>query len=389
MFNSFLKKISPELLKMVSLSSVENKTHNCIIYGDDFIKLKNNVLDFSKSIYEYPFINAIGTSLSYEQILSLAKTSCITYITKQAKVTTQIYVAKKIIETEVFYKNNHLGNNITIAVIDTGIKPHLDFLIPNNRIIKFIDLINNKEIPYDDNGHGTFVSSIACGSGLLSNKKYSGIAPKSNIISIKALEENGETGAFKILEAMQWVYDNHKKYSIKVVCMSFGSAPIDKIDPLVAGAEALWDEGVVVVAAAGNSGPEQSTIKSPGISSKIITVGGLDDKRDEFENFKQENFEVASFSSRGPVNNNYFKPDIIAPAVNIIGVDAKKGDYTKMSGTSVATPMVAGVCALILSKNQNLSPNKLKNKLIKACKKISLNYNDDGFGLIKLSKFIY
>ena len=240
---------------------------------------------------------------------------------------------------------------------------------------------------YDDNGHGTFVASIACGCGTISGNKNRGIAYKTKIVSIKALEENGETGAFKILEAMQWVYNNKDKYNIKVVCMSFGSSPLEKNDPLVIGAESLWNIGIVVVAAAGNSGPENQTIKSPGYSSKIITVGGLNDNRDSFGNYKREDFEIASFSSRGPAGY-FFKPDVIAPAVNITGASNKKDSfYTVMSGTSVATPMIAGVCCLILSKYPQLSPDQLKIRLVRNCKQITNNKNFEGFGLPSFEKF--
>ncbi|MBR4003809.1 MAG: S8 family peptidase, partial [Clostridia bacterium] len=316
-----------------------------------------------------------------------AKQSVVSFITKQTKVSAQIDVSKNILGIENFYNKNIYGEDVTIAIIDTGISPHLDFLVPFNRVVKFVDLINNKTNMYDDNGHGTFVASIACGCGTISGNKNRGIAYKTKIVSIKALEENGETGAFKILEAMQWVYNNKDKYNIKVVCMSFGSSPLEKNDPLVIGAESLWNIGIVVVAAAGNSGPENQTIKSPGYSSKIITVGGLNDNRDSFGNYKREDFEIASFSSRGPAGY-FFKPDVIAPAVNITGASNKKDSfYTVMSGTSVATPMIAGVCCLILSKYPQLSPDQLKIRLLRNCKQITNNKNFEGFGLPSFEKF--
>ena len=251
-------------------------------------------------------------------------------------------------------------------------------------------MINDKKTPYDDNGHGTFVASIACGNGLAGAKQFSGISPKTKIVSIKALEANGETGAYKILEAMQWISDNYKKYNIRVVCMSFGASPIGKNDPLIVGAESLWNMGIVVVAAAGNSGPENHTIKAPGYSSKIITVGGLDDKRDEDNNFDASNFQIANFSSRGPAGI-YFKPDLIAPAVNITGACFNKDSgtfYVKMSGTSVATPMIAGICCLICSKYPNITPDQLKVRLLRTCKAISKNKNEEGFGLPTLKNFL-
>lgn len=379
-----MSKIDKQLLQLVVAQ--KNTKLNCVVYTEDFFAFKTQILpkfehDGEKT-YQYPFINAFGLKLDQSQIVKLAKTSVVSFISKQSRVFAQINVSKKILQTQNFYDMGVFGSSCTIAIIDTGINPHLDFVIPKNRIIKFVDLINNKVNPYDDNGHGTFVASIACGNGLISNKKYSGIAPNAKIISIKALEDSGETGAFKILEAMQWVYDNRKKYNIRVVCMSFGSTPIDKNDPMMIGAESLWQAGIVVVAAAGNSGPKSSTIKSPGISNKIITVGGLDDKRIE-DKFDYTKFGVAEFSSRGPAGY-FYKPDLIAPAINITGANFK-GGYTQMSGTSVATPMIAGVCCLIIDKFPQITPDQIKVRLVKNCKQIVYNQNAEGYGLLQLN----
>lgn len=382
---SYYNKICPELLSVVGLKCKDDSC-NCIVFASNYLKLKKELEEKGENFFEYPFIKAFGIKLNTMQIVKLAKTNIVEYISKQTKVFTQIDISKKILKVDKFYSKKEYGQNATIAIIDTGINPHLDFVVPRNRIIKFVDLIGNKDIPYDDNGHGTFVASIACGSGFVSQKKFEGIAPKANIVSIKALGENGETGAYKILEAMQWIYDNHKKYNIKVVCMSFGSSPLDQNDPLVIGAESLWNVGIIVVAAAGNSGPQSSTIKSPGISRKIITVGGLDDKRHEDGTFSHKEFEVAKFSSRGPAVN-YFKPDIVAPAVNITGAEFATF-YTKMSGTSVATPMIAGICALIVSKYPMITPDQLKARLLRNCQKVCSDYNDDGFGVADLERFI-
>lgn len=382
--DKFYNKISKDLLNSVFVTGT-NEFINCIVFSNNFKKLKTEMLNLSKNIREFPFISAVGVQLNQSEIIKLAKVNVVSYISKQAKVSAQIYISKKILGLNTFYQNGIYGKNSTIAIIDTGINPHLDFIIPKNRIVKFVDLINNKTTPYDDNGHGTFVASIACGNGITSGKKYSGVAPKANIISIKALEKNGETGAYKILEAMQWIFDNKNKYNISVVCMSFGSNPIDKTDPLVLGAEALWNAGIVVISAAGNSGPDGQTIKSPGVSSKIITVGGIDDKRDDKNNYNFKNFVVADFSSRGPANN-YFKPDLVCPAVNIVGANFN-GGYVNMSGTSVATPMIAGACLLILNKYKGLTPNQVKAKLLRCCKKISVSFNNDGFGIPNFIKF--
>ncbi|MBR4003549.1 MAG: S8 family serine peptidase, partial [Clostridia bacterium] len=204
----YSNKICNDLKREVeSLSCVTNKKTDCIIYAYDFFRLKNQLKKQSIDFLEYPFINAFGVKLSNTQIVKFAKQSVVSFITKQTKVSAQIDVSKNILGIENFYNKNIYGENVTIAIIDTGISPHLDFLVPFNRVVKFVDLINNKTNMYDDNGHGTFVASIACGCGTISGNKNRGIAYKTKIVSIKALEENGETGAFKILEAMQWVYN--------------------------------------------------------------------------------------------------------------------------------------------------------------------------------------
>ena len=384
MFN-YINKICPELLKVTTLSNKEIKS-DCFLYSSNYNFLKQQLDNENIKYFEYPFIKAFGVKLNIEQILKYAAKSMVSFISQQTKVYTQIEISKRIMAIDKFYENNIYGNNITIAIIDTGIKPHLDFVMPRNRIIKFVDLINNKQKPYDDNGHGTFVAGVACGNGLISGRRFCSIAPQANIISIKALEKNGEAGAFKILEAMQWIFNNKEKYNIKVVCMSFGSVPLEKNDPLISGAEALWNVGITVVAAAGNSGPESNTIKSPGFSSKIITVGGLDDNRITNLGLDKNLFEVASFSSRGPAGF-YYKPDLIAPAVNIKSASIEECFYSVMSGTSVAAPMVAGVCCLILSKYPSFTPEEVKIKLLQYCKKLSKNKNEEGFGYLNFDKF--
>ena len=137
-----------------------------------------------------------------------------------------------------------------------------------------------------------------------------------------------------------------------------------------------------MVCAGGNSGPDAETIKSPGISKKIITVGGLDDHRDEFGKYDEKNFDVAKFSSRGPALGKV-KPDIIAPSVNITSC-SHLGGYKKMSGTSVATPMVAGICALIFEKYPEAKPEEIKRYLINNAKNIYASKFSQGYGVVHL-----
>ncbi len=376
-------KIDSHLCYMVSLLD-EDKMWECIVQAEDFLNTKKILLHNKiKVLNEYLFIKSFRVLASKQQLSMLSRFSQIKYISSLAKVTAQMNVAKKILKVDDYWLS---GKGINIAFIDTGIANHLDFCIGENRIIFFKDFINGKPANYDDNGHGTFVAGVCCGNGAMSAGKLSGIAPKTKIISLKALNSKGEASADKILDAMQWVYENHKNFNIKVVCMSFGSEPLGYNDPIMKGAEILWNEGVIVVAAAGNSGPEYNSIKSPGVSNKIITVGGFNDKRINGHEFDENYFEIAIFSSRGPAFQKY-KPDLIAPSVDITSCDSA-GSYTTLSGTSVATPMVVGLVALMLEKYPNLTPVEVKRGLLSCCKKICYNKNFEGFGYPQIDKIL-
>lgn len=328
-------------------------------------------------IIPLPIVSAVAFTAPYSKVLSIAKSENVKRVSASFKVCSMVYASKKIVGTNSLEKSS-VQEFHSVVVIDTGIYPHIDFCLGKNRIIKFVDLINGRDVPYDDNGHGTFVSGVLGGNSIVS--KYSGFDNKCNLIVIKAIDSDGETSSIKILQAMQWVLDNSKKFNIKVVCMSFGSVLSTGVDALMYGAEILWDNGIVVVSAGGNSGPDSATIMSPGASRKIITVGSMTKTLD--------GYKVADFSSRGPAFN-YYKPDMVVPGVDIISCNVfsktNKKFYTTMSGTSVSTPMVAGVASLMLGINPKLTPQQIKYILVNSCKKITGDRNAEGFGRLDLS----
>lgn len=375
-------KIDKTLFRQASMLG-RDKKWECIVHSYDFERTKNSLIHKKVEILnEYLFISSFRVLADLEQLEKLSNMSQIKFISSVSKASTLMNISRKIFGVDDSLLG---GKGICIAFIDTGIDRHCDFCLCEERIIYFKDFIEEREYAYDDNGHGTFVAGVCAGNGALSGGKYSGIAPKANIISLKALDKNGEASADKILNAMEWVYNNHKQYNIKIVCMSFGSEPLGFNDPIMKGAEVLWKEGIIVVAAAGNSGPEYQTIKSPGVSNQIITVGGFNDNRIE-EQFDKNYFEIAKFSSRGPAFSR-FKPDLVAPSVEIssCGIGNK---YVKLSGTSVATPMIAGLCALILESRPFYKPNEVKRILLSSCRPISYNRNLEGFGYPDLKNMV-
>ncbi|MED4905706.1 S8 family peptidase [Parageobacillus thermoglucosidasius] len=269
------------------------------------------------------------------------------------------------------------GKGVTIAIVDTGIYPHPDL---EGRIAGFVDFVNGRTEPYDDNGHGTHCAGDAAGNGSVSSGLYRGPAYEANVVGVKVLNKVGAGRLDTIIRGIEWCIqynETSKDEKIDIISLSLGGEsqpfPEENDDPLVQAAEKAWDKGIVVCAAAGNAGPEYRTISSPGISDKIITVGALDD-RDTAET--REDDEIADFSSRGPTYYGVSKPDIVVPGVNIVSLRAPKSFldkyqkqnrigqyYMSMSGTSMATPICAGIVALMLQYKPDATPDEIKRAL--------------------------
>ncbi|MBG9577400.1 S8 family peptidase [Cytobacillus firmus] len=268
------------------------------------------------------------------------------------------------------------GQDVTIAVIDTGVYPHQDI---GDRLKHFKDFINNRTTAYDDNGHGTHCAGDAAGDGTGSGGIYRGPAPNANIIGVKVLDKLGSGSLSTVMAGVQWCIEYNRapenQPKIDIISMSLGSSPVGdpEDDMMVKAVNAAWDAGIVVCAAAGNSGPNFGTIASPGISEKVITAGAMDDRNTSV----REGDIIANFSSRGTLSSQLIKPDVVAPGVNIISLrspnsyldklqkSARVGtEYFSLSGTSMATPICARVAALILESNRQLSPDQVKNKLM-------------------------
>ncbi len=162
-----------------------------------------------------------------------------------------------------------------MAVLDTGVYLHEDF---KDRVTAFADYVNQRPQPYDDNGHGTHISAMIGGSGASSEGKYRGVAPGCSLISVKVLDHKGNGYASDVLAGLKWIREHMQEYGIRIVNISVGSLSrrdMTENSILVRGVNAAWDDGLVVVVAAGNHGPGRMTITTPGISRKVITVGML------------------------------------------------------------------------------------------------------------------
>ncbi|MFA7533951.1 MAG: S8 family peptidase [Tissierellaceae bacterium] len=231
--------------------------------------------------------------------------------------------------------------------------------------------------------HGTHVAGIIAGNGFSSMGKYLGIAPKANILGIKALDSQGSGDASDIIEAISYIIETKEKYNTKIINLSLGTPsniPCQK-DPLCKAVDAAVKAGLIVIAAAGNSGPTEGTILSPGISNSVITVGASD----HMGTVDTSDDTIAPFSSRGPTFEGLMKPDIVAPGVNIKSLSNVDLDgYSSLSGTSMATPLVSGSAALLLNEFNLLTPQEVKNKVIDSCIDLKDTKENQGAGLLNL-----
>ena len=336
-------------------------------------------------IGELPLINAVAIEIEKEKYESLLSCEDIKMVHKETKITAQLDRARKIVNADKSLK--YTGKGITMAFLDTGISPMEDFTLPQNRIIKFVDMVNNRLSPYDDNGHGTHVAGIAAGNGYHSGHRYCGIAPESSIVAIKSLNADGTGNSIDVLNSLQWLIDNRKKYNIRIANLSIGSDSTKHDDPLVKAVEAVWDSGIVITIAAGNNGPANSSITSPGTSKKVITVGSSDDNSDVTISGNR----LVNFSGRGPTEECVIKPDIVAPGANITSVcsgEISDKKYISLSGTSMSTPIVAGAISLLLEKEPRLCPDDVKYLLKLCATNLNFPQNQQGWGLLNIEKLL-
>ncbi|MBV9097832.1 MAG: S8 family peptidase, partial [Frankiaceae bacterium] len=269
------------------------------------------------------------------------------------------------------WKYGYTGQGVGVAVIDTGISPMPDF---TGRVVYGPDLSGEGSL-VDTFGHGTVMGGIIGGNGADSASNaggaYTGVAPKATLISVKTAGANGAVDVSTILQAMSWVSAYASQFNIRVLNLSWGTSSTQdpSVDPLDYAVERLWKQGIVVVVAAGNNGPQNGTITKPGDDPTVLTVGAYDDKQDG----DPSNDGMASWSSRGPTAQGLVKPDLVAPGRYIVaqrsyGSTIEQANpkalwapsYIRGSGTSQATAVTSGLVALLLQAHPNWTPDQVK-----------------------------
>src|SRR3954469_8298423 len=270
------------------------------------------------------------------------------------------------------------GQGVTVALIDTGVTSLPDIAGAMQSVSDPLTLLQHdcvnltSEPTCDDSyGHGTFMAGIIAGSGAASNGKYVGMAPRAKVISLKISGASGASDVSTIIAAIQWVVQNKVTYNIRALNLSLGTDSTQSytIDPLDYSVEKAWQAGVVVNVAASNRGPAAGTISKPADDPFVGTVGAIDDKGTNGLN----DDVLPNFTGRGPTAaDNLAKPDVVAPGGHIVSLAAPgaaittqfpstmTAPYRRGSGTSMATAVVTGLVAQMISANPTLSPDRVK-----------------------------
>ncbi|MGE5228643.1 MAG: S8 family peptidase [Deltaproteobacteria bacterium] len=289
------------------------------------------------------------------------------------------------------------GAGVGVAILDSGIATTSD--LQSSRIVGWKDLVNKRKAPYDDAGHGTFVAGLIAGDGTASlpldqggsaTVQFRGVAPAADIVGVKVLDSTGQGRASAVMAGVLWALAHKDEYNIRVLNLSIGSNPVAPadFDPIAQAVELAWKNGITVVCAAGNEGEfGPGGILSPGNSPYVITVGATDTR----QTASLGDDEVAFYSSVGPTLwDEYAKPDVVAPGNRLISLRVKgsyidtefpqnlipvasyvpgapadaEPSYLMLSGSSTSAPVGAGVAALMIGEDPDLSPDDVKVRLM-------------------------
>lgn len=275
------------------------------------------------------------------------------------------------------------GQGVTVAVVDSGIAEHIDLADEsgNSRILTHVQFMTDNSSPDDLYGHGTHVAGSIAGNGSQSNGIFTGVAPKANLVDVKVIDDHGAGYTSDVVAGIQWIYENHETYNIRVVNLSLNSATVDSYheSPLDAALEILWFNGLTVVVSVGNNGNgPDGYLYAPANDPFFIAVGATDD----MDTVDKSDDILASFSAHGNAQGGAQKPELLTPGVDIISLLASDDSnlalehpthtvigpdgntYFRMSGTSMSSAVASGAVALLLQDEPGLNPDQVKYRLM-------------------------
>jgi serine protease AprX len=403
--NSIIKA-QPALVQMAASNKdqvvgvIVQKTNGAKSVENQVIKLGGEVTR------DLNIINAFSAEMTAGAALEIARSSDVRWVSLDATVVSTACTAcidtsklanayiRAIKADQLWNSSPYLqGKTIGVAVVDSGVNPNGDLYTSagvNRQVADVRFNTDYNQSTSDGYGHGTHVASIVGGDGSESGGKYIGVAPMVNIVNVKVSNDDGSAMIKDVVAGLQWVLENKDAYNIHVVNLSLNSSVAESYhtSPLDAAVEILWFNKIVVVASAGNRG--SGAIFPPANDPFIITVGATDDKGTN----SLSDDVVASFSAYGQTGDGFKKPDLVAPGTNITArlvnqnmglANAhpanKVGDqYFRMSGTSMAAPMVSGAVALLLQDEPTLTPDQVKYRLMATANKSWAGYNSSKAG---------
>jgi serine protease AprX len=330
-------------------------------------------------------VGSVSATMKAKRVLVLARRPRLT-ITSDARVkldstptSNQVWPTAEALRPFYLDTDRYRSSTPTIAIVDSGIdKNRVDFeggarVVAEQVITR---LVPNS--PGDGRGHGTFVAGIAAGNG----PNYAGAAPGAKLVSLDVMDDNGMARTSDVIAAAQWIYEHKSQYNIRVANFSLHATVPSNFakDPLDRAVEKLWFSGVVVVAASGNYGhPDgpSGVMFAPGNDPFVITVGAVDLDG----SVRVNNHDIPSWSAYGYTYDGFRKPEISAAGRYMVGpipanatLLAQKPEnavgtgYMRLSGTSFASPVVAGAAAQILARNPSWTPDQVKGALMKTAR---------------------
>ncbi|MBR69012.1 MAG: hypothetical protein CMA86_05845 [Euryarchaeota archaeon] len=322
--------------------------------------------------WDLPLIDAVAGRVPHNMVLEATTLPGVVMLELDGIVQVQNGDAAVVHEVDLAQQaTGYDGSGVTVAVIDTGIDGlhvGLDDMDDDNstddpKIIGFYDPVNNPDkvngtevFPYDDQGHGSHCAGTVAGTGA-PTFEHPGMAPGAFLVGVKVLDAGGSGSFAVVMAGMQWTVDYRYEYNIRAASMSLGGpGPIEwtssEEDSVNRFANEMVRAGISMLIAAGNSAAP-ATIGTPGGAEDVITVGALN-----------KNTAIAEYSSQGPTEEGRVKPNVAFVGSDVMSVAHNTGDgYVAFSGTSMATPGVAGTVALMLQANPDLSPFDVRNIL--------------------------
>ena len=337
-------------------------------------------------VADLPLVNGYQASLTGPQVASLVGSPAVRSVSLNHRIHLEEYTYDETTTASNFARTTeataawaagNLGSGVGVAVLDTGVSSMRDL---DGRVVLGPDL-SGEGSPVDTHGHGTVMAGIVGGNGTDSATRtggaFTGVAPKATVISVKVAGRNGVVDVSTMLQGMHWVSAYKDQFNIRVMNLSWGtpSRQDPSLDPLNYAVQRLWQQGIVVVVAVGNSGPQAGTVTKPGDDPLVLTVGAFDDK----QNADPGDDSVPAWSSRGPTAAGLTKPDLLAPgrfvtATRSFGSHVEANypkalispSYIRGSGTSEATAVTSGLVALLLADRPELTPDQVKSVLTRA-----------------------